>query len=462
MQIAGVTLRPYQERTIVRVRAAVRRGSKRPLIVAPTGAGKTTIASALAVGHLAKLREAARIVWVAHRRELLAQGAGRLALMGCPVEYEGAGRGNPALVTSIQSLLARGLAPEASLVFLDEAHHYVSPEWLQVVRAWMGAAAAPLIVGLTATPERDDGTGLGEVFDSLTVAASIAELVELNRSSPTEGLVESEIIDCGRKLKNGQIAQDPVVVWRRFADGVPAVVFAPNVQSAQVFCDGFTAAGVRAAVVHGELDAEIRKWHLDAFERGDLDVLCNVAILTEGWDCPRAKCVILARNVGSLSLYMQMVGRGLRPYLNQRCIVIDLCGVLATHGPYDQDLEYSLDGRAVRRLGVAADARFCRVCGMVVPPEAEACERCGRGGKELVVPHSIEAEMRRFERDQWAKTVGTDKQTGMLAQWYRAADAKGHKRASCDIKFKATFKRWPPSKVKNAAAVLADATRAEA
>ena len=458
-------LRLYQARALSLGRQAIREGSRRPLFVAPTGAGKTVLASAMAAGHLERVQDA-RVLFVAHRRELLTQSAATMRRFDLAVGIDGEGRGAPVQVASIQAILARNEVPDCTMAVFDEAHHYVSEEWISVPNALRSIAKPPLIVGLTATPERGDGAGLCELFDSLTTVAQISELVELNRVDPTQGLSDSKIVSVRDALGSNEIAREPADAWIEFGEGLPAVVFAANIAAAEAFAEAFVQRGYRATAVHDRLGEKERRARLDGFAAGEFDALCNVAILTEGWDCPRAKCVIFARKVGSISLMIQMAGRGIRPYENQRAIMIDLCGVFDTLGPHDQELEYSLEGRAVRRKGEATGVRLCKVCGVVVE-QGEACSGCGRKGKQLGKPNCVEADLVVFDRAQWAaqrarsaRGVALAERYGRhvvsLAEWTVLAREKQHKPNAAVTRFQRTFRRWPSKEERaQCAAVLA-------
>ena len=459
------TLRAYQARAIALGRNAMRAGSLRPLFVAPTGAGKTVLASAMAASHLERVQDA-RVLFVAHRRELLTQSAATMRRFGLDVGIDGEGRHARVQIASIQAILSRNEVPDCTMAVFDEAHHYVSDEWISVPNALRAMTKPPVILGLTATPERGDGAGLGELFDSLTTVAQIAELVELNRVDHTQGLCDARIVAVEDALGSNEIAQDPCDAWVAHGQGKPAVVFAPNIAAAEAFAASFEARGYRATAVHDRLSEKVRSARLAGFAAGEFDALCNVAILTEGWDCPRAKCVIFARKVGSLSLMIQMAGRGIRPYENQGAIMIDLCGVFDTLGPHDQELEYSLEGRAVRRKGEPTGVRLCKVCGVVVE-QGEACAGCGRKGKQLGAPNNVAADLVVFDRNRWAasrarsaRSIALAERYGRpvvnLAEWTVLAKEKKHKPNAAAVRFQRVHHRWPTKDERaQAAAVLA-------
>lgn len=275
-----IDLRPYQLRAIDGARAAIRAGKRAVLLQSPTGSGKTTIGAQIAHG---RIERGGKVAWYAHRRELISQAADRLRLFGLDVAIHGDRPSAPVQVTSVQTALSRREIPHADLVILDEAHHYVADEWAVVPKTYRESNA--LILGLTATPERADGTGLGEIFDELVVVAQLKELTDLGFLVPCEVLAPN-----GRVQK---LAADPWEAYLKHAPGSSAVVFAYRVQHAEDFADGFRKNGVDAEVVHGELPKDERDSILARLADGSLPVVVNVNVLTEGWDCLDSETEIL-------------------------------------------------------------------------------------------------------------------------------------------------------------------------
>lgn len=452
----SITARDYQVRAIDGARRAIRSGKRAPLIVAPTGAGKTTIASLIVSGHLSKAvvgGKAPRVVWLAHRRELVKQAAATLTRAGLVVGHEGLNANAPVQVTSIQTVLARGELPEATLAVIDEAHHIVSTEWIKIPRAYL--AHGTLLVGLSATPERADGLGLGGkagVFDHLEVAAQIGELIAAGHLVPCDVLAP--------RAGFRSLALDPWDAYQRYTPRGRAVVFAPHVKAAEEFAEDFRARGIEAAVVHGELEDVKRDRACEAFARGELPVLVNVMVLTEGWDAPIADTCILARRVGSPSLFLQMVGRVLRTRPGKTgATLLDLAGNVMLHGRPDEERIYSLEGPAVKLArGSAWDGvRLCKRCKAEIPPEAMACEECGKPVASLRTPKGEGVEL---DRHAWFQRLPEDKRVGKLAKFYREGLAKGYARGWAENKFKWCSGHYPPADVKVAAWKLAEAQRA--
>jgi superfamily II DNA or RNA helicase len=269
---------------------------------------------------------------------------------------------SPVQVASAQTLIARGELPPATLVVLDEAHHYVAEQWGEVAASY----ANSIRLGLTATPERSDGKPLGDMFDALVAPVSVAELTEAGY------LVPCEVLAPKRRLKR-EIAGDPVDRYLTTARGRRAIFFAASVEQAQELAARLCGADVPAACIHGETPSDERAEALQRFTAGDLVALTNVHVLTEGTDLPPAEVAVLARGFSHASTYLQCVGRVLRPAPGkQSALVLDLCGVSRTHGVPADEREYSLDGRAIRVVGKKLEADEPNGAGQLVPTVVDA------------------------------------------------------------------------------------------
>lgn len=308
-------LRPYQTKAIEAVRAEWANGSRSVLLVAPTGAGKTVLGKELA-------SRFERVLWVAHRRELVSQTSERL-------------KGHPnCRVVTVQSLVAQDAQHDCDLLVLDEAHHYVADEWRCVVERHSGA----LCVGLTATPERADGTPLGDIFESIVVAASYSELL-------AEGFLVHVCVLQPTERLGSDLAQDPLDAWVQHSGGVQSFVFCARVDAAQALARRFSGQGVIAECIEADTPKRERDKIVARFRAGRTRVLTNVGVLTEGVDVPEAGCVVLARAFGHVGAMLQAAGRVLRPSPGKdRATVIDLVGATLRHGLPTEDRDYSLSG----------------------------------------------------------------------------------------------------------------------
>lgn len=400
-----MTLRPYQARCIEAARQQYAHGSRAILIVAPTGAGKTHIGCAI-------LKSArGKVLWLTHRQELVDQVLPKLP---------------PGVrVATVQGLLASGERPPADVVVLDEAHHYVAAEWSTVSDYYRES----LRIGLTATPERADGTPLGDIFTSLVLAASYSELLAGGWIVPCEVYAPD--------ARRSSLAMSPIDAVAAYGGGGTRqlIVFCKTVLEARAVAAGC----VNAACVDGETDDAARKETIASFRAGSLSTLSNVYVLTEGFDAPEAAVCILARGASHASTYLQMVGRVLRSAPRKSiATVVDLCGSINEHGLPTEDREYSLEGKAIRRGAKAPIIWQCKSCGNCLPaqPADRHCQVC-----KAIIP---EPEALRIQRRQLARR----EHDAVADAGYKAAEwqrylAKFSNPRQAAVVFKARFGHWP-------------------
>ncbi len=336
------TARPYQQRAIDAVRAVLAAGERSVCVVAPTGSGKTFMGQET-VG------DRARVVWLAHRRELVGQAAKRLAARHGAREVGIIMPGEPRSplariqVATVQTLMASVTSPTADILVLDEAHHYAASEY----RAAAEATRAPRTIGLTAWPTRADGAPLSDIFGSMIVAAHHSELIADGYLVPARVYSPAEPLGM-------DLAQDPIAAWLAHGEGARTFVFAPRVDIARRWAEAFRAAGVSAECVDAATPAVERARTLARFRRGDVRVLTNVDVFSEGIDVPEVRCVVIGSAVDYVGRYLQICGRALRPSAGKRdAIVIDLTGASRKHGLPTEDRDYALD-----RAGASAGGAF--------------------------------------------------------------------------------------------------------
>lgn len=393
-----LTPRPYQELAVARCLWQLRVGEP-TLLVAPTGAGKTCMGTM----NVAEL--GVRTVWVVHTRDLVAQTAAKLTeygvRVGCIAPGFDADPFAPVQVVSIQTLIARELEIRAELLVLDEAHHYLATEW----RAAYETIRASKILGLTATPERADGQPLGDTYRRLVVAAQYSELTSAGYLAPLR------ILRPRRELSRG-IALKPGVAYTKHGEGRQAFLYARSVPEAKALASEIQDA----ACIDFETPKEERALSLSRFLSGELRVLTNQRVLTEGVDIPAASCCIWAKNFSHLSGALQSAGRVLRPHPSKEtALLLDLPGLTHREGWIPtEDKEYSLDGRGIRKSPSAIALTVCMSCGMTYP-SGGPCPRCGhepivRAAKPLKVYNE---ELQPFfagrSTPDWAKKAELDR-----------------------------------------------------
>lgn len=367
----------------------------------PTGAGKTRLGGEFAHRHLLKRPEDGKVLWIAHREELVSQAADALTDLGMSVGVIQANATRtvnpyrPVQVASTQTLLARGIYPDATLLVLDEFHHYAGDKW-EALGLEYRKRRIPLI-GLTATPVRTDGRGFEGLMDALVCPISMKELIERGFLCPYELIAPADT------LKNDEIAQRPVDAYLEHAAGRKAIVFASNVKAAREYTSQFRAKGIACEMVWGEMGAGERRRVLDDYRDGRIQVLTNVGVLTEGFDDRPTSCVILARSIGSLSLYLQICGRGLRISKETgktNCIIIDLHGTCRKpdFGEPADDREWTLEGKGIRQKNLERPLeRFCLVCKVLLDADSgNVCDFCGVVRPEAAPPEVVNAKLVRY------------------------------------------------------------------
>jgi superfamily II DNA or RNA helicase len=366
-----ITLRPYQVRAISELRAVYQSGRRAPVLVLPTGAGKTVVASEIIRSAVARGN---RVLFLVHRAELLSQSVAKLEGAGVTnlrIIQAGADLGSPIAPVAVASIptLTRWTSrqPEAELVIIDEAHHVAAKTWRRLADHY----ARSMLLGLTATPQRADSKPLGDIFDSIVVGATVKELTDLG------ALVPCRVYAPPCDLDAKQLALSPVAAYQQHAEGERAVIFCVTVEHAERVAAEMNAAGIATGVVHGEMAPPARASTLKALADGSLRAVASCHVLTEGFDCPPLSVCILARKPKPTGLYLQMVGRVLRPAPGKtHATLIDLCGSAHDHGPPDLDRDYSLDGHGISKPDRDA-IRQCASCGAVFKAGPVGCPLCG-------------------------------------------------------------------------------------
>lgn len=389
-----ILLRDYQQQQIDDIRKAFRRARK-VLLQSPTGSGKTTVFSWLTQ---ATARRGKRICITAHRKEILRQISARLDQFGVDhdlVDSKTKAVSRKQVVVASIGTLVRRLAHYGGtfdLMVTDEAHHAVANQYRTVAAAYPEA----FHLGVTATPERLDGTGLGECYDELVLGPEVRWLIEQGYLAdyvvyaPPEGGpnlrgVKTSMGDYAKKsladvMASPDLVGDAVDHYRRLAHGLPAVVFSVSVEQALADAEAFKAAGYRFEAVHGDLEDDERDRRMAAIATGELQGIVSCDLISEGVDVPGLSVAILRRPTKSLALHLQQVGRVLRPKPDgSRAIILDHAGNITRLGFPDQPRVWTLDSRPRReRQGESGiPVKTCEDCLAVLPSATATCPHCG-------------------------------------------------------------------------------------
>jgi superfamily II DNA or RNA helicase len=452
------TPRAYQTEALDRLRAGIRCGVKRQLLVAPTGSGKTSVAGWMIEGARAK---GGAVLFLAHRRELIDQCSARLDSIGIDHGVIAAGHprampGLPVQVASVQTLVRRE-KPRATLVIVDEAHHARANTYERI----LGEYPQVPVIGLSATPWRGDGRGLGELFQEVVVAARPRELIEQGHlvgytgfayDTPELAQVRKTGADYNEQalaliMDGSKLAGNIVEQWVAHAQGKRTVVFAVSIAHSQHLVERFRAAGVAAEHVDGEMHQADRASILARLASGETTVVSNCNVLTEGWDCPSVEVCVLARPTLSVGLYLQMVGRVLRPASGKYLARIhDHSGCILTHGAPDLDRDYSLNGDRPMppKLGTL---RTCPDCFALY--SGTACPSCPHRDPEPVMPRELPQEITSqvraipLEEMRGQLELPDSAKNSYLEVQLKIAKEKGYKPSWAAHRYHAKFGTWP-------------------
>lgn len=425
-----------------------RKGSRKILVYAATGAGKTTVFSYLAERLSQKHDKPGSCMVVIHRKELAEQAAARLSNRGLDVGVTIDGKtSNPhatVQVISIQTLARRDLgAFNPRLVIIDEAHHCVAPTWRKVLDH--GASVGAISVLFTATPWDAKGRSLG-VADALVRGPTPAALRDLGvlvdptiYAGPTpnlDGVGSSggDFIRDALAERTNLVVADVVKTWKRLADGRRTIAFAVDRAHSRRLVQEWIDAGVPAEHVDGSTPTSERDAIFERLREGKTLVVSNVGVVTEGFDCPDVSCGVLARPTQSEGLYVQMVGRVLRGAPGKdSCIILDHGYNALRHGHPMMDRPITLGaGRVNRKAAIPekdlADAsphfRICGGCMMAIAGDATACPNCSAA----VPPRAAVKEKRSLELVKFTELSAEQRQQVKVlerrAAWYAMEAAR--------------------------------------
>lgn len=477
-------LRPHQQRAIDDLKASILAGRSRPVVQAPTGAGKTRLAAEIVNG---ARRKGKRLAFCVPALSLIEQTFRSFSADGVPPADMGVIQGDhpwrrphaPIQICSAQTLSRRDL-PEVDIVVIDECHVR-----FKVYDGWIKGATSgrPIFIGLSATPW---SRGLGKLFDDLIRPTSIGELIEAGYLSPFRVFAPTHPDLEGVKIRNGDYAEeelskrmdqpelvaDVVNTWLAKAKGMPTLCFATGRAHAKNLHDRFASAGVRVAYVDANTPREERDEIGRRLGAGDLDVVCNIGCLTTGvdWD---VRCISLCRPTKSDALMVQIIGRGLRTANGKdHCLILDhsdnhlrlgfVTDIEARHDELDtgRDPKEAKKSQTERKDPLPKE---CTACGCLIPAIAPQCPSCGH---TVPLPQFREGEGQLIEMrpgeartgpQQWRKRKGETSATALLrmgpaACWQQirwVQEQRGRKRGWAARKFKDLIGDWPARSIEH-------------
>lgn len=372
-------LRDYQIQLILDIHSAWRHGYKRPCAVMPCGAGKSLTAAEISKRTTANGK---RVLFLVHRQELCEQIFDTFTAYGVDMALCEVG-----MVQTISRRLSR--QPPPSLIITDENHHCLAASYRKIYDFFPDTYC----IGFTATPIRLNGGGLGEVNDILITGPSVRELIsrdclsdfdyyappvaDLSGLRSRAGDYSTE--DVEKILNKPKIYGDVVGYYKQLADGKQAVCYCAGITSSRNMAETFSENGISAAHIDGETPKAERAETIEKFRCGELKILCNVDLISEGFDVPDCAAVILLRPTKSLTLYIQQSMRCMRYKPGKRALIIDHVGNVHRFGLPDQEFEWSLDPKPQsKREKTDADfkIRQCPEC-FCTHLTAAVCPNCG-------------------------------------------------------------------------------------
>lgn len=378
-------LRPYQDELVERVRQSWRTGHRSPCIVLPCGGGKSCI-----VAEIARRTTfgGKRVLFLVHRRELVDQIKRAFLRWGVIMGL--------CDIMMVQTAVRRlKKIPRPALIIIDENHHSLAASYKRIYEHFEGIPR----VGVTATPIRLNGDGLGDVNDDLIIGVSAKWLIENHCLAPYDyyapdiadlagvHTVRGEYVsaDIEKAMIGNKVFGDMIKYYRQFADGKKAVCYCASIKHSERTAEVFREAGISAAHIGGSTPKPERDRTIADFRNGKIQVLCNVDLISEGFDVPDCECAILLRPTHSLTLYIQQSMRCMRYRRGKRAVIIDHVGNYARFGMPDDDREWSLEkkpkGEARRQENRDKGVRQCPECFFTfraVPPGHKAvCPHCG-------------------------------------------------------------------------------------
>lgn len=422
-------LRPYQDQAVDLIHDAFS-AAQSVCYALPTGGGKTVVFADIA----RRCHEyGTRTAILVHRDTLLTQASNKLSDIGVKHSIIAPGRvnhGDNIYVASVQTLVRRLDRHEFDFLVIDEAHHAVAGSYRKIIEAWPEAH----VLGVSATPCRMDGRGLGEIFQRLLLGPTIRQLIDdgylteaisygashvVNLSNARTTAGDYNTKDLQKIMDKNEITGDAVKHYSKLCPGAPAIAFCVSVQHAQDVAREFELAGYRATSVDGRMPLNTIRSRIAGLADGRVQVLASCDLISEGFDAPGVTAAILLRPTKSLGVYLQQVGRTLRPVyqkgmplntpgqrkdaIKKSCkpaaVILDHAGNAFRHGLADEPREWSLDARKKKPSNSLA-MKSCSNCFAYCKVWEKSCRHCGHVFAVAVVPREmnhVDGELTRLD-----------------------------------------------------------------
>jgi DNA repair protein RadD len=448
-------LRAHQEHGLAELRRSVGAGHKRPMLMLPTGGGKTKVAAEIIRGALAKGKS---VAFVVPRLSLIDQTVAAFEAEGIDCVgvmqgiHERTDRSQPVQVCSVQTL-ARRKRPNVDLVIIDEAH-----ELHKEIFRWMADCPGIPFIGLSATPW---SRGIGKYYDDLIIAATTRELIDAGFLSDFVAFAPSEPDlssvstvagdfkqdELGDAMDKPQITGDIVSTWFSRGENRPTIAFCVNRRHAQHVCERFLEAGAAAEYADCDTERKDREAMFARFRAGETKILCNVGILTTGLDLPMVSCLVDAQPTKSRILFVQKIGRGLRTAEGKdKLLILDHAGNHLRLGRVTDISRDRLDDGKKREGSAKKERseplpRLCSECKAVLPPRARVCSEC-HAPVAVSLINEADGELVELGARRSGQPTIEDK-AAFFAELRGYATLRGHQEGWAAHKYREKFGVWP-------------------
>lgn len=383
MKGGDIILRNYQEALVQKVHDTFKRGIKASCIVLPCGGGKSVIVAEIAKRTTEKLN---RVLFLVHRIELCEQIENTFRNWGVDMDF--------CKIMMVQTAVRRlDKIPHPSLIITDETHHSKSNSYRKIYDYFKDSYR----VGVTATPVRLDGSGLGDIYSTLIEGVSAKWLIENHFLSPYTYYAPSVADMNGIKIKRGEfetksaenvlfnrtVFGNVVNHYRKLANGKQAICYCVSVKHSSAMAEEFRKNGISAEHIDGTTPKFERQSIIEDFRNGKIKILCNVDLISEGFDVPDCECAILLRPTQSLTLYIQQSMRCMRYKNGKTAVIIDHVGNYARFGMPDADRTWTLEDKPKKSIVQTEEKEIklsqCPECFYTFEPDEEVkiCPNCG-------------------------------------------------------------------------------------
>lgn len=402
----SIKLRDYQIDIIDKLQAEWKKGYKRTLIQLPCGAGKTVVFAEISAR---SQQRGKTILFLVHRQELLKQTIDTFSRFNIPMD---------SIVIDMVGKVSNNLDnyPQPDLIVFDEAHFSMARTWKKIIERFPDV----YICGLTATPCRLDGKPLGEIYETLIEGITANELIHKGYLSQYR-YYAPVLVDLSKLDKKGSdynmdkatemlceraIFGDVIKHYKNYADGLQTICYCTSIkhseEMAQAFCDG----GISAKHFDGNTPKSERQQIIEDFRKKKIQILCNVDLISVGFDCPDCHCCILLRPTMSTALYIQQACRALRPAENKTAIILDCVNNYERFGLPTDDRQWSLDTKIKQKSKYDEDGmlkiRTCGYCFGTYEGHFKNCPYCGTERKltSREIKNIEEAELKEIKQNQ--------------------------------------------------------------